>query len=311
MAPVTQFFNQPIDRVFNVDGVINVNQELGVHVPLASRLPERLHLAATLINRSREHERVCEVIENHLRGGRVETPLVFVLQGHMADLHRAFVLRLERVDFAPGRLLHELGEDSAYDAFGRRSWPTGGDHVAMLHSLTEPLGVRDRAAQQEIEAAICSKADSFGFSHHVNCARWSSSDTELLRSWVGYLHRSWPRARQPRLCIAFLCVEYATKPTNRTRRLKALITELSERRDGSSVVHVLDPFDQIDNIHVGDWAASITRKYRGDFSPEVLAAAETRLFPRGSRPVRLADIYRQLFEVMYEAYCKPAVQFGM
>jgi hypothetical protein len=107
------------------------------------------------------------------------------------------------------------------------------------------------------------------------------------------------------LCIAFLCVEYATKPTERTRQLKARINELSERRNEASVVHVLDPFDQIDNIHVGDWAASITRRYPNDFSPALLAAAETKLFPPGSRRVRLADIYAKLFELMYEAYCKP------
>jgi hypothetical protein len=217
----------------------------------------------------------------------------------MADLHRAFVLRLERVDLTAEGLLHELGEDSIYESLGRCSWPAGRDHVALLRSLTPPLRLRAGADQEEIEAAICSKAGSFSFSHHVNCARWSSSDTELLGSWLGYLQGSWPRAPRPRLCIGFLCVEYAPKPTERTRQLKAHINELGERRNEPSVVHVLDPFDQIDNIHVGDWAASISQMYPNDFSPALLAAAETKLFPPGSRRVRLADIYAKLYGAVY------------
>jgi hypothetical protein len=304
MAQFNQDYDQPIGRV------INVSQELGIYAPLASRLSEHLHLAATLINRSGQYDRVYEVVEQHLKGGMIERPLLFVLQGHMSDLHRAFVLRIERIELAPGGLLDEIGEESAYESLGRCSWPAARDYLAMLRSLGEPLGLRPRAAQQEIEAAVSSKAASIGFSHHVGCARWSDSDTELLESWLGYLHASWPRARQPRLCIAFLCVEYAVKPTARTRKLQALINELSKGHDGPSAVHVLDPFDQIDNIHVGDWVASITRKYPNDFSPELLLAAESRLF-RNSRPLRLADVYGQLFELMWEAYRKPAVTFGI
>jgi hypothetical protein len=291
----------------NTGTVINANQlyladELGLSSTAARRLPPKVTLVATMIDRDPQYEPCIDFLQTRLANVACGRPSLIVLHGSDAELHRAFVLRCERLD-----LRELLGNAEVYIPFGRVKWPQGGSRLeSVLRSLNPSFRLPRLAGRAELEAKFRGLAHSVCFSHHVDASGWEPATAELIETWIKYFREDWPDLPPGRLVVAFLCIELPREETDAAKAARAYIEDLRQRFTSDPIVLITKELQPIRKNHVSDWIADF-RQYFGDEWDEVTVVdAPMRLFSQGQESRPLGDLFRDLLQLLHEAY-RPAL----
>lgn len=300
MGDITQDFTNT-RNVFNI-ARLSVADDLGLSISAARHLPQKVTLVATLIDRDRQYEPCIEFLQARLDNRACGRPSLIVLYGSDAELHRAFVLRCERL------YLPELLDNvEVYIPFGRVRWPQGGSKVeSVLRWLNSSFHLPRLAGRTELEAKFRGLNHSVCFSHHVEASNWEPATAELIETWIKYFREDWPDLPPGRVVVAFLCIELPTVETQPAKAARAYIEDLRQRYTSDPIVLITNELQPIRKIHVADWIAE-ARHYFGDEWDEVAVVdAPMRLFSQGQESRPLGDVFRDLLQLLHEAY-RPAL----
>lgn len=287
----------PTERVYNVHQMA-VLDEFGMHAAAATHLPPKVTIVATLINRDPQYEALIEFLVHRLSNPTCRHPALIVMHGCDAELHRAFVLRCERLD-----LPELLGPGEMCEPIGRVRWPECAQRLeSILRSLNEPFRLRRLAPRAELEAKLRELPHSVCFSHHVDAARWDDGTAQLIDQWIAFVRNEWPELTPGRLAVAFLCIELPAQSSLPSDSARAYVAALAQRFRADPCVLITSELRPIRPKHVGDWVAEARRHLGDEWDETVIINAPHRLFPQGQPERPLAELFHDLLELLREAY---------
>lgn len=285
--------------VFNVHQMA-VLDDLGMHAAAATHLPQTVTILATCINRDAQREAVVDFLEDRLATCDCRRPALIVMHGCDAELHRAFVLRWERLD-----LPDLLPPGETCDPIGRVRWPESSSRLdSILRSLNEPFRLRRLAPRAELEAKLRELPHSICFSHHVDAARWDDGTAQLIELWIDFVRNDWPELPPGRLAVAFLCIELSAEASAASASAAArdYVQMLGRRFVSDPCLLITSELQPIRPTHVGDWVAEARRYLRDEWDETVIVDAPRRLFATGQQARPLAELFHDLLDLLREAY---------
>ena len=288
----------PTRAVYNVNGNMAVLDDLGLHAAAATHLPPKVTIVATLIDRDPQYEALITFLQDRLVATECRRPVLIVMHGCDAELHRAFVLRCERLD-----LPELLGAGETCDPIGRVRWPESAPHLdSILRSLNEPFRLRRLAPRFELEVWLRELPQSICFSHHIDAARWDDATAHLVDQWIDFVRNDWPPLPPGRLAVAFLCIELPPAASFPSDKARAYVAALAQRLAADRCVLVTSELKPIRPKHVGDWIADARRHLGDELDDTVILDAQRRLFAPGQQERPLAELFHDLLELLREAY---------
>jgi hypothetical protein len=268
--------------------------------------PSQCHNWAKLLNREPQETAIVQRLEAMRRtSGRFE-PLLVVIPGCASACHEHF---LERVGW------HELGDfvrESGPARYEQLVWrPTANDIFILLYDLRDRLetlsDVRDIAT---LEARLRQVSQSICFSFSITDWEWRANRA-LVRAWIDYFCRSWPRPAEGHLVVAFLCVdvpETCGTLSSWLARLRpwipgslaAYLENLKALSEREPRLLVTPPLEPIRRKHVIDWIGRIRPLLPEPEQVDELRDVCRELFPEPDAPRPFLEVHREILGILHD-----------
>ena len=274
---------------------------------------EQIDSALSILDRIPQRNVVIPKVKALLRDSARRAVLI-VLPGWIGDAPTSFARRCAKVEFPN---ISNVRSDDAphprggaggappiiWNAVDCAPWRYSRNAEDIFGALCQQFGLPETEDHKKCLTFVAERQINLFFSHSIGWEVWSRSQERLVREWIEFVSRRWPRMDGGRIAVGMLCLDLGTRRNLRNPigsyrmwELSRFVSSLAREyaHDTSAAVVVAPRLNLIEPDDIREWARLAGNYLKRDDLPNSIDTAIPGLFPHPGTGIDFVSAYEGL-----------------